>query len=79
MWQLRTDGSIVDDLMSTTAVNIAEHSIFSSKSSDKLTKQLDFLLMVIANMNSETSLTPTLWATADLILLESTVFLDQYM
>ena len=41
--------------VSNMAVNIAAFFIFSSKSSDILTKQLQFLLMIIANTNSETS------------------------
>ena len=42
--------------MSNMAVNIAVFFFtFSSKSSDMRTKQLQFLLMNIANMNSETS------------------------
>ena len=41
--------------MSNMAVNIAAAFTFSSKSLDMLTKQLHFLLMIIANMNSETS------------------------
>ena len=41
--------------MSNTAVNIAAAFTFSSKSLDMPTKQLEFLLMNIANMNTETS------------------------
>ena len=41
--------------MSNMAVNIAAGFTFSSKSSDILTKQLEFLLMNIANIDSETS------------------------
>ena len=42
--------------MSNMAVNIVVFFFtFSSKSSDMRTKQLQFLLMNIANMNSETS------------------------
>ena len=41
--------------MSNMAVDIAAAFTFSSKSLDMRTKQLHFLLMNIANMNSETS------------------------
>ena len=41
--------------MSNMAVNIAAAFTFSSKSLDTLTKELQFLLMNITNMNSETS------------------------
>ena len=41
-------------LMSNTADNIAAAFTFSSKSSDILTKQLQFLLIIIATTNSET-------------------------
>ena len=41
--------------MSNMAVNIAGARTFSSKSLDMRTKQLQFLLMNITNMNSETS------------------------
>ena len=61
--------------MSNMAVNIAVFFFtFSSKSSDMRTKQLQFLLMNIANMNSE-----NLRSTASLILLESTGFLHRYL
>ena len=42
--------------MSNTAVNIAAAFTFLFELSDMLTKQLQFLLMIIANTNSETSM-----------------------